>query len=293
MRFSLLSLAFCGSLLLLAVQPAAAGTVYFSHLKQVTAVSEDGSERFADATHGFFIGNGSNGNQPSLAMLLNSGTGKNEPVLMFEATGNKSDTSIYISETGMFSTTATFATHPDGTPDLSSDPIQTVDSLQGTVVTRTQDWELVGEKSNIDPASYPFSSISLSSGNTQGELVLDGNGDHPVPLSGTYVLALKAANAYAVYAFQNLAGVTKFNFDFRADDSEFQWGLSNVELFYGGPSINRGPSFDGSDPKTAPEPSSLAIFALVGIGMGWLVAGRRKNLALPGTDANQDGCLSA
>ena len=285
MRFCLISFAFCGSLLLLTNQPTEAGTLYLSHLQQVTAVSEDGSKRFADATHGFFIGNGSKGKQPSLAMLLNSGTKKNEPVLMFEATGNKSNTSIHISETGMFSTTATFATLPDGSLDLSSDPIQTVDSLQGTVVTRTQDWEMVGEKSNIDPASYPFSSISLSSGNTQGELVLDRNGDHAVPLSGTYVLALKAANAYAVYAFQNLSGVTQFNFDFRADDSEFKWGLSNVELFYGGPSSNRGPSFDGSDPKTAPEPSSWAIFALAGIGMGWFTVRRRKNLAVPGAEA--------
>lgn len=278
MRFPLLPFALCCSLLLLTGQPTAAGTLYLSHVQQVTAVSEDGSQRFADATHGFFIGNGSEGNQPSLAMLLNSGTEKNRPVLMFEATGNKSNTSIHISETGMFSTTATFTTLPDGSLDLSSDPIQTVDSLQGTVVSRTQDWEMVGEKSNIDPATYPFSSISLSAWNTQGELVLDRNGDHAVPLSGNYVLALKAANAYAVYAFQNLVGVTKFNFDFRADDSEFKWGLSNVELFYGGPSTLQGTGFDGSDPKTAPEPSSLVIFAIAGIGMGGLIPRRRRQI---------------
>ena len=228
---------------------ANAGTILSSQL-QVNAVSSmDGTSNGPDATHGFFVGNIDSGNTTPLLTLLNHGT-SGDPVEMFSSPGN-GDRKINISSGGMFSTTNSYA-------DFQNDG-DIVDSIQGVVISRTHDWELIGN-SATNETDYPFQQFVFNA-TPPNEMLLRND---VAPLNGTYALAIKASTGYAVYAWQDLVNVDKFTFDLDVND-DFDWGASNVSLYRAGPSTN-----------VVPEPSSLAIFAVAGAFLGIPIIRRRR-----------------
>ena len=267
MRIFTIAVVACGALLL-GGQRSQAGTI-FTFLNQVTAISSTAPDANADASHGFFDGNNT-GSEPNLLTYLNSGLdGNGDPYILSLSDSDPSET-FRLSDGGMFSTTATFATDANGDTDFS--PGQTVDSLQGVKIDTTDIW------SNLGTTNF-----TKTGGNDGGPFAAsvfvdeEGNGVEPgrsgtltlaagfTPLNGTYVLALKSGDRFGVYAFQNLVNVTSFNFD--TSDS-FQQGLSHATLYFNGPSTS-----------VVPEPSSWAIFGLAAIGMVWTVARRRNQVA--------------
>ena len=261
MRIFTIAVVACGALLL-GGQRSQAGTLFLSNLNQVTAFAGNTAVGNADASHGFLSGNDLS--PPTLLDLLNNSSAPIEVDMWDGPPANSSNLQVFISENGMFGSTATFSedlSTIDSIADLASG--QTVDSLQGVKIETTQAWDLVGT-TNMEGNQAQGGPFTSFVNQTSGTLILDVDASY-VPLFGTYVLALKAGGAYAVYAFQDLQGVTSFHFDF---GTTFGEDLSHASLYYG-----------GGHSSVVPEPSSWAIFGLAAIGMVWTVARRRNQLA--------------
>lgn len=200
----------------------------------------------ATAAHGFLVGNDAAADGDPLLEYLNEGYDGPYSINPGNPTGPylltaTDPVAIKISAGGMFSSiTNELASYlPGETP--------TVDLVLGTPVLGAPNWEFIGKS---DDLMGPF---EMNVEDTSGTLMLNSP---PAPLGGNLVISFKAGNNFSVYAFAGLSDVYGFRFE------NLPKKLSHASVY--------------SAPQAAvPEPASLAIFGLGGLGMG-LMNRRRK-----------------
>ncbi|XZE54262.1 hypothetical protein SH139x_000218 [Planctomycetaceae bacterium SH139] len=204
----------------------------------VSATSSSGTT-YANAAHGYIAGNDAQSGGNPLLRYLNSGTNAGE-ILTLQP-GNKA---FRISSTGMFSTTLdSFA--GTGTPvvDLISYQASNFDARDGG------SWTFEGKVDGSENSSNLLSSVAL--GQKIGEIEITGD------LSGSIALSLKAGNTFSVYLFQDMSGISKFNFDL----TDAGGALSHATLYTGGPTGGGGGGSGGGGggTGTVPEPASFGV----------------------------------
>ncbi len=249
----------------LAVSTTVVHAGFVPSISDVQAIDSDGNVYNATAAHGVFTGNNTGSGDPLLT-LLNFGTSTGADAELKKADGTLVD--ILISSTGMFSTDAKI------TPALAIADGNLVDLIDGDPVALEDgdDWISLGTtNANEVGNSGPFEDFS---GTTSGDLTLKASIS---PLSGNLVIALKAGDYYAVYAFANAVDIESFTFTSfsilnikkNGTTQEQTPALSHASLYVAPPS---GPDTD----NLVPEPASMALFGLGALGMG-LIARRRRS----------------